>query len=260
MTQLLSRTVSSFIERKSQLEMLESRQLKLEATNEGLNRFTYLASHDLQEPLRKIQQSGELLEADYGQKLDEEGQYFLKIMTGSASRMRSLITDLLLYSVSANETLETKWVPLNELVDTALLDLSEVIDATNAICRVEALPVAACDQRVMGQVFLNIIGNSLKYIEPDKNPEISISAKKSKMVTKIEIKDNGIGMDIKPNLNIFEPFTRLHSKSEYEGSGIGLAICKSICDRHGWTIEAKSQKGTGTTMTLLIPNHDIHVK
>jgi two-component system CheB/CheR fusion protein len=260
MTQLLSRTVSSFIERKSQLEMLESRQLELEDTNEGLNRFTYLASHDLQEPLRKIQQSGELLEADYGQKLDEEGQYFLKIMTNSASRMRSLVTDLLLYSVSANETLETEWVSLNELVDRALLDLSEAIETKQATCNVMALPIAACDQRVMGQVFLNIIGNSLKYVEPNKKPKISITSKKMKAVTKIEIKDNGIGMDIKPHLNIFEPFTRLHSKSEYEGSGIGLAICKSICDRHGWSIEAKSEIGKGTTMILLIPNDDIQVK
>lgn len=257
MTQLLSRTVSSFIERKKQVQILESRQIELEDTNEGLNRFTYLASHDLQEPLRKIQQSGELLEADYAKLLDDEGQYFLKIMTSSASRMRSLITDLLLYSVSANETLEKDWVPLNDMVDTALLDLSKVIEAKNAVCSVKTLPVAACDRRVMGQVFANIISNSLKYVEPDQTPKISITSKKLKAHTRVEIKDNGIGMNIKPNLNIFEPFTRLHSKSEYEGSGIGLAICKSICDRHGWTIEAKSEKGEGTTMMLLIPNADI---
>ncbi len=260
MTQLLSRTVSSFIERKNQLEILESRQVELVNVNEGLNRFTYLASHDLQEPLRKIQQSGELLEADYGKLLDEEGQYFLEIMTSSASRMRSLITDLLLYSVSANETLDKKSVPLGDLVNTALSDLSDVVEETKAVCTVKPLPIAACDQRVMGQVFFNIIGNSLKYVEHGKTPKISITAKSLKKHTKIQIKDNGIGMNMKPGLNIFEPFTRLHSKSEYEGSGIGLAICKSICDRHGWGIEAQSESGKGTTMTLIIPAADIDEK
>jgi two-component system CheB/CheR fusion protein len=260
MTQLLSRTVGSFLERKNQMQNLKFRQAELEDVNEGLNRFTYLASHDLQEPLRKIQQSGELLEADYGKILDEEGQYFLKIMTNSAGRMRSLIEDLLLYSVSANENLEREWVPLKDLVDAALSDLSKVIERTQAICTVKSLPIAACDKRIMGQVFFNIIGNSLKYTEPDRTPEISISSKTLKTHTKIEVKDNGIGMTMKPTVNIFEPFTRLHSKSEYEGSGIGLAICKSICDRHGWTIEAKSKKGNGTRMILTIPNADIQVK
>jgi len=258
MTQLLSRTVSGFIERKNQVETLKSRQIELENVNEGLNRFTYLASHDLQEPLRKIQQSGELLEADYGKLLDEEGQYFLEIMTNSAGRMRSLIEDLLRYSGSANENLEKTDTPLSGLVETALSDLSEVIEAKEAVITVKSLPTAACDKRVMGQVFVNIIGNSLKYVAPDKTPKISISSRRLKTHTKIDIKDNGIGMDHKPSVNIFDPFIRLHAKSEYEGSGIGLAICKSICDRHGWTIETKSEKGKGTRMTLVIPNTDIH--
>ena len=260
MTQLLARTLGAFIERKKQFEALQSRQSELENVNEGLNRFTYLASHDLQEPLRKIQQSGELLEADYGNKLDEEGQYFLKIMTKSAGRMRNLIEDLLLYSGSANESLEKDWVPLAEMVKTALSDLSETIESKQAVCSVKNLPVAACDRSVMGQVFVNIIGNSLKYMEPGKKPKIQISSRVLKTQTKIEISDNGIGMDVNSNVNIFDPFTRLHSKSEYEGSGIGLAICKSICDRHGWTLGVKSEKGKGTKMIISIPTADIRPK
>lgn len=258
MIQLLSRTVSGFIERKDQVQTLKSRQIELESVNEGLNRFTYLASHDLQEPLRKIQQSGELLQADYGDLLDEEGHYFLKIMTSSAGRMRRLIEDLLLYSVSANESLEKQPIPLSDLVETALSDLSKVIEMKKAAFTVKPLPIAACDQRVMGQVFVNIIGNSLKYVASEKTPKISISSRRLKTHTKIEINDNGIGMENKSSVNIFDPFIRLHAKSEYEGSGIGLAICKSICDRHGWTIEVKSEKGKGTCMTLVIPNSDIH--
>lgn len=257
MTQLLARTIGTFIERKHQFEALELRQTELEDVNEGLNRFTYLASHDLQEPLRKIQQSGEFLEADYVDKLDEEGQYFLKIMTKSAGRMRSLIEDLLLYSGSANESLEKDWVPLSELIDTSLLDLSGKITSKGAEFVIKDLPVAACDRRVMGQVFVNIISNSLKYIEPGVKPKIKISSRKLKAQTKVEISDNGIGMNVMPNINIFDPFTRLHSKSEYEGSGIGLAICKSICDRHGWSIDFKSEKGVGTRMIISIPKADI---
>ena len=260
MTQLLARTIGAFLERKKQFETLERRQSELEDVNEGLNRFTYLASHDLQEPLRKIQQSGELLEADYGSKFDEEGQYFLKIMTNSAGRMRSLIEDLLLYSVSANENIEKESVSLNELVKISLSDLSETIESRQAVIKVNSLPIVACDKRVMGQVFVNIIGNSLKYVDAEQVPKIWITSKTLKSHTKIEFRDNGIGMNLKPSLNIFDPFTRLHSKSEYEGSGIGLAICKSICDRHGWTIEVKSKMGEGTRMIVSIPNTDIRTK
>ena len=257
MTQLLSRTIGALLERKLQRLSLEERHRELEDLNEGLNRFTYLASHDLQEPLRKIQQSGELLSLDYKNKLDKEGQYFLDIMTESAGRMRSLIEDLLLYSASANEKLEKNHVDINTLVEAARSDLSESIKDSGATFTVKALPIAACDKAVMTQVISNIIGNSLKYIEPGKKPKITISSKTLKKETRIEIKDNGIGMDIKPNINIFEPFVRLHSKSEYKGSGIGLAICKSVCDRHGWDIKAKSQKGKGTSMIISIPNSDI---
>ena len=257
MTQLLSRTVGAFLERKIQVEALEKRQLELEDVNEGLKRFTYLASHDLQEPLRKIQQSGELLDADYGELLDEEGKYFLDIMTSSAGRMRTLIEDLLLYSASANEPLNRDWVSLDDLVQTALMDLSEKIEDKKAIFSIKPLPKVACDRGVMAQVFINIISNSLKYSKPDKKPRISISVKALKTRTRIIIKDNGIGMAVRPSINVFDPFIRLHSKSEFSGSGIGLAICKSICDRHGWAIGLKSEADKGTAIIITIPNKDI---
>lgn len=257
MTQLLSRTVSALIERKHQTNSLEVRQVELENVNEGLKRFTYLASHDLQEPLRKIQQSGEFLDADYGDVLDEDGKYFLDIMTSSAGRMRTLIEDLLLYSASANETVDKEWVSLEVLAEDALNELSVPIERQNATCTVKDLPIAACDKVVMTQVFINIIGNSLKYSQKGQRPQVTISSRSLKTSTKIEIRDNGIGMALKETTNIFEPFTRLHSKSEYSGSGIGLAICKSICTRHGWKIEAKSEKDKGTTMIITIPREDI---
>ena len=257
MTQLLSRTVGAFLERKIQVEALEIRQSELEDVNEGLKRFTYLASHDLQEPLRKIQQSGELLDSDYGSLLDEEGKYFLDIMTSSAGRMRTLIEDLLLYSASANEPLNKDWVSLDELVQTAMTDLSEKIEEKQASFSLKPLPKVACDKSVMTQVFVNIISNSLKYTKSGKKPRISIAIKTLKTQTRIVFKDNGIGMVIKPAVNIFDPFIRLHSRSEYSGSGIGLAICKSVCDRHGWDIGVKSEPDKGTSVIITIPNADI---
>lgn len=257
MTHLLALTISNFLEQKMQVSTLEKRQLELENVNEGLKRFTYLASHDLQEPLRKIQQSGELLDADYGAILNQEGKYFLDIMTDSAGRMRSLIEDLLLYSASANERVDKEWVPLENLARDAVKELSEVVKRQKAVCTIKPLPVAACDATVLRQVFINIIGNSLKYTAPDKTPRITIKCKTLKNVSRIEISDNGIGMTIKDSINIFDPFTRLHSKKKYNGSGIGLAICKSICDRHGWKIDVKSEKCRGTTMMISIPNADV---
>jgi len=187
---LLAQAVGFIHDRGERVAILKKRQSELENLNEGLNRFTYLASHDLQEPLRKIQQSGELLRDDFGEMLDDDGSYFLKIMTKSADRMRSLIDDLLLYSTSANVDLDKEDISMATLVDLALDDLKP-------------------------------------------------------------------GMDIDDTINIFEPFVRLHAKSEYKGSGIGLAICKSVCDRHGWGLTYKSELEKGTEILIEIPNREI---
>ena len=250
---LLGQSVGSLVTHHSQLSLLEKRKQELEDLNEGLNRFTYLASHDLQEPLRKIQQSGELLQADFGEKLDEDGAYFLDIMTGSAGRMRSLIDDLLLYSSSANQSLVRKPIAVKSLVEAAVGELSEKIEETKAKVKINKLPTATCDPGVMKQVYLNIISNSLKYRNPDVAPKITISSKTYKNYTRLSFKDNGIGMELEDGVNILDPFVRLHSKHEYSGSGIGLAICKSVCDRHGWKIEIESELGEGTEIAILIP-------
>lgn len=255
--QLLARLAGLFLERDLQLENIEKRQTELENVNEGLKRFTYLASHDLQEPLRKIQQSGEMLQIDTEGKLDDDSSYFLKIMIESAGRMRSLIEDLLLYSASANQELTKSVTPLQVLLEDAVDDLQASIATSKAKIKINALPKVSCDPVVMKQVFVNLISNSLKYREESKTPRVTISSKRLKSVTRIHIKDNGIGMEMNNKVNIFEPFIRLHSKTQYSGSGIGLAICKSICDRHGWTIDVKSELGKGTEVILTLPNSDI---
>ena len=258
MVQLMAANIGTLLERKEQYMTLDLRRQDLEDLNEGLNRFTYLASHDLQEPLRKIQQSGEFLETDFGDLLNEEGQYFLKIMRGSAGRMRSLIDDLLLYSASANQELKTESVNLKDLVEAAAKELATQIEEKDATLNIKKLPKVECDENVVKQIFINVIGNSLKYAKADTAPIINISSKKLKSETRIKIEDNGIGLNIFDDINIFEPFVRLHSKTEYKGSGIGLAICKSICDRHGWSIDAESEIDIGTTITISIPNSQIN--
>ena len=257
MTQLLAQHISSIIDSSAYLGDLESRKEELEAVNEGLNRFTYLASHDLQEPLRKIQQSGELLQMDLAGDLKEEKKYFFDIMMGSAARMRQLIEDLLAYSKSANEELVMRNVDMRELVAEAKKELENVIADSDAEVKIKSLPTVRCDSAVMTQVLINIMGNSLKYRKPDISPRITISAKTMQSHTRLEFKDNGIGMPLTSQLNIFDPFTRLHSRSEYSGSGIGLAICKSICDRHGWKLDVKSKVGNGTSIFINIPNSEI---
>ena len=255
--QLLSRLAGFFLDREMQLENIQRRQTALENVNEGLNRFTYLASHDLQEPLRKIQQSGEMLHIDTEGLLDEDSAYFLKIMIEASGRMRSLIDDLLLYSASANQDLAKDDVDLGHLVERAISDLQGPINDSSATINVEPLPVVACDPVVMKQVFVNILSNSLKYRDAEKSPEIIVSATVKKSETHLSFKDNGIGMELDGKIDIFEPFIRLHSKTVYSGSGIGLAICKTVCDRHGWEIDVKSKLDEGTEVIFIIRNSEI---
>lgn len=256
--QLLARLAGFFLDRQIQLENIQKRQTELENVNEGLNRFTYLASHDLQEPLRKIQQSGEMLQMDTEGQLDEDSAYFLKIMIDSSGRMRALIEDLLLYSASANQDLVKTEISLNDLMNAAVTELEIPITETSAKITINTLPVAACDPLIMKQVFVNILSNSLKYRQEGKAPKITVSAKSLKSTTEIHIKDNGIGMTLNGKVDIFEPFIRLHSKNEYSGSGIGLAICKSICDRHGWDIDIISEPNKGADIIFSIPNTEIY--
>ena len=257
LVKLLGRMVGWLVERETHHQNLVARQLELEDVNEGLNRFTYLASHDLQEPLRKIQQSGELLQMDAKDVLDEEGKYFLEIMTDSASRMRSLIDDLLLYSASAKQDLKKTDVALASLIEMSIKDIDASVKESDAKFVVSKLPIVSCDGKVIKQVIINILSNSIKYAKEGVAPKVRISSRRSKGTTIIRFKDNGIGMQSSETVNIFEPFVRLHAKSEYRGSGIGLAICKTICDKHGWKISYSSELDEGTEILIEIPNRDV---
>jgi len=230
----------------------------LERSNNNLQDFAYIASHDLQEPLRKVLAFGDRLNSKFGAQLGEQGKDYLQRMNSAATRMRSLIDGLLSYSRISTQAKDFVPVDLNLIVKSVLGDLEERISETEAQIETSKLPTIAADKMQMRQLFQNIISNAIKFHESEKTPQLNIRAdiptdEKTDMGEKffcIKIQDNGIGFDEKYIDKIFSPFQRLHGRSEYEGSGIGLSICKKITERHGGKIEVKSKPGSGSTFSL----------
>ena len=247
-------------DRKRAETTLQTYAVQLERSNRELQDFAYIASHDLQEPLRKIQAFGERLEIKFKDVLNEEGQDYLLRMRNSAARMQNLINDLLSYSRVTTRIQPFIKIDLNYVVQEVLLDLAERIDETNGQIEVGNVPEFEADPMQMRLLFQNLISNSLKFHKPDSPPMIKISGKLlephenlNDRFVELEVKDNGIGFDEKYLPRIFQPFQRLHNRGEYEGSGIGLAICRKIVEMHGGSITAKSKPGQGAVFLVTLP-------
>ncbi|MGI9383053.1 MAG: PAS domain S-box protein [Methyloligellaceae bacterium] len=243
-------------ERNRALRQLESKNEELQQLNEELERFASVASHDLQEPLRKIQTFSRYLAEDVQGKLSSDGAYALSVMSDAAGRMRQLISDLLAYSHAAHAELVMEQTDLNALVISIVDDLAVRVQEAGAEVRVEALPKVHCDQVLMRQLFQNLLSNALKYREEDRACRIRINAARDagRDVWRVQVKDNGIGFDREFAEQIFLPFQRLHGRSEFDGSGFGLSICKRIAERHGWSLGADAIQGEGATFMLTIPD------
>lgn len=241
-------------DRNAALSEIEKKNIELEQANDGLLKFAYVASHDLQEPLRKIRQFSEMLAADHEDGLDSEGKYYLGVVTSSAARMSRLIRDLLNYSKTSNQGVQKTEEDLSAVAQGVVADLDISIKDSNAKITIGKLPTVSCDRTMTGQLFANLIGNSIKYRKPDVDPKIKISSKKLKTGLQIIFQDNGIGFRQAHAKKIFDPFSRLHGAKEFDGSGIGLAVCRAVCERHGWTIEAEGVNGEGAIFTITIPN------
>lgn len=240
---------------------------ELERSNRDLADFASVASHDLQEPLRKIQAFGDRLSATYSDKLGDGGLDYLNRMTSAATRMRSLIQDLLSYSRVASGAQPLQQVAVGTLVDEVLTDLERRIEETSAGVSVGALPVIEADPLQMRQLFQNLIANGLKFVLPGTTPEIRVWAERvasgppharssrdaANPTWRISVADNGIGFDAQYLDRIFAPFQRLHGRAEYEGTGMGLAICRRIAERHGGDITATSEIGVGSTFIVTLP-------
>lgn len=232
----------------------------LKRANNDLKRFAYVASHDLQEPLRKLHQFSGFLVQDCSGELSKDASYFLDVIRSSSNRMSALIRDLLTYSKSANRDFNLVEVDLTEITNSLISELETRIEETNAKIKISNLPSILADRNATEHVMRNLISNAIKYHAADRTPEIEITETIRPDNSKIiSVKDNGIGIDMKFKDRILEPFQRLHNKMEYPGTGIGLAVCKTICERHGWTLKVESEPGKGSTFSIIIPSQAINI-
>ncbi len=232
---------------------LEETNRRLTESNRDLQDFAYVASHDLQEPLRKIIAFSDRLTKMYGDDLDETALDYLQRVQGASARMQRLIEDLLAFSRVAARPDERQATDLGEVVETVISDLDVAIEESGAQIHIGQLPTVAAEQTQMRQLFQNLIGNALKFRKPDVAPVISVQATRRGTAWRIVVTDNGIGFHPKYEDKIFTVFQRLHSRDEYEGSGIGLSVCRRIVERHDGAMSASGSPGEGATFTVTLP-------
>ncbi|MBI5099452.1 MAG: PAS domain S-box protein [Nitrospirae bacterium] len=239
-------------ERKQAEEERERLIEELERSNKELEQFAYIASHDLQEPLRMVSSYVQLISKRYKDKLDQDADDFIAFIVNGASHMQTLLHDLLTYSRVGTHGEPFGFTDLNSVLDKATINLKKVIDKNHADIKYENLPAVYADEVQMVQVFQNLITNAIKF-RSGETPHIRISAERKENEWIIQVRDNGIGIDPKHFDRIFIIFKRLHTKEKYPGTGIGLAICKKIVERHGGRIWVESEPGKGSTFYFTIP-------
>lgn len=243
----------------------------LRQKNQELQEFVYIASHDLQEPLRKVMAFSDRLKSRYSDIIDEKGLDYMKRMHNATRRMQAFINDLLTYSRLTTKARPFEHIDLNRILSEVISDLEVKIQETGGRVEAEGLVTIEADPLQMRQLFQNLVGNALKFRKNSEPPVVKIRGefvnmedKSSERLYKITIHDNGIGFDERYTDKIFGVFQRLHGRNEYEGSGIGLSICKKIVERHRGSITAKSMLGMGSTFIIVLPerqtktdgNHD----
>jgi PAS domain S-box-containing protein len=238
---------------------LEQSTLMLEQSNRELQDFASVASHDLQEPLRKVQAFGDRLKTVAAEVLDAQARDYLDRMLNASKRMKSLIDDLLRFARVTSQAQPFLPVDLNRVTREVLCDLEVRIAETNALLEVGELPTIDADEVQMRQLLQNLLGNALKFHQPGKPPVVRVFAETADAISaadglcRLNVEDNGIGFEEKYLDRIFTVFQRLHGRAEYEGTGVGLAICRKITQRHGGDITAKSAPGQGASFKITLP-------
>ncbi|MBO0930831.1 PAS domain-containing sensor histidine kinase [Fibrella aquatilis] len=269
--------VTDVTERQNHQQQLELLNGALQQSNENLQQFAFIASHDLQEPLRKVQSFGTLLRTQYASQLNDAGVDLIRRMEASALRMSVLIRDLLEFSRLSTRQEPTKAISLNKLMANVVTDLDLVIRETGAKVIIDPLPTLPGDLSQLTQLFQNLLTNALKFHQPGSTPVIRLSHRKvsantlapnplfpfltvgdtsagsPRLFHEISIADNGIGFDTKYTDRIFGVFQRLHGRTQFPGSGIGLSICKKVAENHGGAISVDSTPGQGTTFRVYLP-------
>ena len=253
--------------RQLQLQ-LESKIEELNRSNESLQQFAYIASHDLQEPLRKIQSFSALLVREMDGQLSQTSQGYLQRISQAGTRMSTLISDLLAYSRITSQQRNLDLVSLTGVVADVLITLDWTISQQDAQIVVRDLPVVNGDASQLGQLFQNLLSNALKFSRPDQQPRVEVSSvigprsdlpaeirptSPATLFHQISVRDEGIGFDPRYVDRIFQVFQRLHGKQEYAGTGIGLAICQRVAAGHGGGITATSKPGEGSTFLVYLP-------
>jgi PAS domain S-box-containing protein len=245
---LVTAAIRDITERKRAEANLLQKIEELKRSNEELGNFAYIASHDLQEPLRMVASYTQLLSRRYKGKLDSEADEFIAFAVDGASRMQRLIQDLLAYSRVGTKGQELLDTSSEEALEQALLNLRGTIEETGALVTHDPLPTVLADETQLTQLFQNLVGNAIKYQAKPGVPRIHISAARNGGTQwTFSVKDNGLGIDAQYFEKIFGMFQRLHKREEFAGTGIGLAICKKIAERHGGSISVESQLGHGST-------------
>ena len=239
---------------------IRERTAELEWRNRELKEFAYVASHDLQEPLRKIKLFAEMAEKELKEVLTEQGQDYLRRMNNAADRMQKLVKSLLTYSRASTKSGPFERVDLKSIVNEVAKDMLPENDSNTPVIEITELPEIDADPVQMYQLFQNLLGNSIRYHKEAQTPEVKIFScikesdnKQNSNVCEITVEDNGIGFDMAYIDKIFLPFERLHGRDSYEGTGMGLAICRKIAERHGGQISAKSIPGEGSAFTVTLP-------
>lgn len=249
------------VERRTQ--QLKAMNQELQRSNQELQDFAYIASHDLQEPLRKILAFGGRLEDKYSHELSEEAAQYLRRMKKSADRMKQLVESLLTYARVTSSEQPTQLVSLNKVIGDVVSDMELSIEDQKAELFIDALPEVEASAIQLSQVFQNLMSNSLKFHHPDRRPVIEIAGEivelkfkaneNEQKYSKIVFTDNGIGIPPEYQGKIFNIFQRLHGRAKYEGTGIGLAVVRRIVERHNGRIEVSSIEGEGSSFEILLP-------
>ncbi len=248
----VSAQLGQVIERTAAQQELARKAEDLARSNADLELFAYVASHDLQEPLRMVASYTQLLARRYQGKLGAEADEFIGFAVDGATRMQQLIQDLLSYSRLTTRAKKHSFTSAEAACRSALENLRESVQSSNALVSVEPLPTVLGDATQLTQLFQNLVGNAIKY-RNERRPEIRVAAKPNGNEWTFSVQDNGIGIEPQYSERIFQMFQRLHTRGEYSGTGIGLAICKKIVENHGGKIWVESQPGHGTTFLFTIP-------